>query len=45
MAETMYKAKKIDAEIQIKEQKLRKELAKKFENEANRNHKLVMLEA
>lgn len=45
MAEAMYKAKKIDAKIQTKKQKLRKELAEKFENEANRYHKLVMLEA
>lgn len=40
----MYKAKKIDVKIQKREQELRKELAEKSENEANRCHELVMLE-
>lgn len=38
MAEVMYKAKKIDVKIQKREQELRKELAEKSENEANRFH-------
>lgn len=56
MAEAIYKARKMDAEIQKKEQELRKVLAekakikeenllKKAENEANRRYKLVRLEA
>lgn len=45
MAEAMYEAKKIDTEIQKRDQELRKELAEKSENEANRRHELVMLEA
>ena len=45
MAEAMYEAKKIDAEIQKREQELRKELAEKSENEVNRRHELVMLKA
>lgn len=56
MAEAIYKARKMDAEIQKREQELRKVLAKKAkikgenllkkaENEANRRYKLVRLEA
>lgn len=44
MAEVMYKAKKIYVKIQKRKQELRKELAEKSENEANRCHELVMLE-
>lgn len=47
MAEAMYEAKqkKSMLEIQKRDQELRKELAEKSENEANRRHELVMLEA
>lgn len=45
MAEAVYEGKKIDAEIQKREQELRRELAEKTENEANRRHELVMVEA
>ena len=45
MAEAMYEAKKVDAEMQKREQELRKELSEKVENEANRRHELVILEA
>lgn len=44
MAEAVYEGKKIDAEIQKREQELRRELAEKTENEANRRHELLMVE-
>lgn len=45
MAEAVYEGKKIDAEIQKREHELRREPAEKTENEANRRHQLVMVEA
>ena len=45
MAEAVYEGKKIDAEIQKREQELRRGLAEKTENEAKCLHELVMVEA
>ena len=44
MAEAVYKGKKIDAEIQKREQELRRELAEKTKNKTVCRHELVMAE-
>lgn len=43
--EVIYKGEKIDTEIQKREQKLKKKLVKKTENETNYRNKLVIVEA
>lgn len=45
MVKTIYKIKKIDVKIKKREQKLRKKLAEKIENETNCHHELIMIKA